>query len=116
MLLGVHSIDVEHLLDSELPIYQVSVSSWIGKSFMLSPDQPTPQPSTSQGNGEAGTSKPKEKTCHMFRPSFDYTIVSSNDLEAHEQRLKKLNEIAADLQKDEWMFTPVDKLLGNWTQ
>ena len=85
---------------------------------MLSPEQPTPQPSTSQqGNGDAGTSKAKEKTDHTFRPSFDqYALVSSNDLEAHEQRLKKLNEIASNLHKDEWMFTPVEKLLGNCPQ
>lgn len=87
---------------------------------MQSPDQPTPQPSTSQGNGEAESPKPNEKTDQTSRASFDhYTIVSSvstNNLEAHEQRLKKLNEIAADLHKDEWMFIPVEKLLGNYPQ
>jgi len=42
-------------------------------------------------------------------------VLSSSEMEAHEQRLKKIGDEARNLSKDEWMFTPVEKLLGNWT-
>ncbi len=43
-------------------------------------------------------------------------ITSAAEMEAHEERLKKLSETARNLSKDEWMFTPIEKLLGNSSQ
>ena len=43
-------------------------------------------------------------------------IVSTGQREAHERRLKRLQDEARELHKNEWMFTPVDRLLGNWVE
>lgn len=43
-------------------------------------------------------------------------IVSAAEREAHQERLRKINEVARNLHKDEWMFTPIEKLLGNSSQ
>ena len=43
-------------------------------------------------------------------------IVYSTEREAHKERVRKITEISRNLSKDEWMFKPIDKLLGNWNQ
>ena len=62
----------------------------------------------------------KEKTEHAFmKVSFDRYVSQisiTSYQEAHEQRLKRLAEEARDLHKNEWQFTPIDQLLGNWVQ
>lgn len=87
---------------------------------MLSPGQQTPP----NNAGLASRSRrekefDREKTDQTFmKVSFERYIsqvLTSSEIEAHEQRLKKITEEARNLSKDEWMFTPVEKLLGNWT-
>jgi len=62
----------------------------------------------------------KDKTDQTFmRVSFGRyvtQIVSTGQREAHERRLKRLQDEARELHKNEWMFTPVDRLLGNWVE
>ena len=92
---------------------------------MLSPGQQEIPPKVAQGTSgsrgemELGVSD-KEKTDQAFmKVSFERyisQILSSAELEAHEDRLKKINEQARNLSKDEWMYPQVEKLLGNWTQ
>lgn len=90
---------------------------------MLSPGQQEIPPKVNQGSGsrnemELGVSE-KEKTDQAFmKVSFERyisQILSSTELEAHEERLKKISEEARNLSKDEWMYPSIEKLLGNWT-
>ncbi|KAI9558070.1 hypothetical protein GHT06_014823 [Daphnia sinensis] len=94
------------------------------RTLMLSPGQQEIPPKVNQGAGnrgemEVGVSE-KEKTDQAFmKVSFERyisQILSSTELEAHEERLKKINEVARNLSKDEWMYPSVEKLLGNWNQ
>jgi hypothetical protein len=90
---------------------------------MLSPGQqegpPKVTPGANRTEMELGVSE-KEKTDQAFmKVSFERyisQILSSTELEAHEERLKKINEEARNLSKDEWMYPSVEKLLGNWSQ
>lgn len=92
------------------------------RTLMLSPGQQEIPPKVTQGAGnrgemELGVSE-KEKTDQAFmKVSFERyisQILSSTDLEAHEERLKKINGVARNLSKDEWMYPSIEKLLGNW--
>lgn len=90
---------------------------------MLSPGQQEIPPKVAQGANrtemELGVSE-MEKTDQAFmKVSFERyisQILSSTELEAHEERLKKINEEARNLSKDEWMYPSIEKLLGNWSQ
>ena len=91
---------------------------------MLSPGQQDMPPKVTQGSAshnevELGVNE-REKTDQAFmKVSFERyisQILSSTELEAHEERLKKIREEASNLSKDEWMYPSVEKLLGNWTQ
>jgi hypothetical protein len=93
------------------------------RTLMLSPGQQEIPPKVTQGANrtemELGVSE-KEKTDQAFmKVSFERyisQILSSTELEAHEERLKKINEEARNLSKDEWMYPSIEKLLGNWSQ
>lgn len=91
---------------------------------MLSPGQQEIPPKVNQCSGsrsevELGVSE-REKTDQAFmKVSFERyitQILSSTELEAHEERLKRIKEEAHNLSKDEWMFPSIEKLLGNGTQ
>ncbi|XP_046459246.1 uncharacterized protein LOC124205782 [Daphnia pulex] len=93
------------------------------RTLMLSPGQQEIPPKVAQGANrtemELGVSE-MEKTDQAFmKVSFERyisQILSSTELEAHEERLKKINEEAHNLSKDEWMYPSIEKLLGNWSQ
>ena len=68
-------------------------------------------------NNERGNNGEKTDQS-LMKVSFERymsQILSSSEIEAHEERLKKILQEANNLSKDEWMFTPINKLLGNWT-
>lgn len=90
-------------------------------SQLESPDVIAPSAGNRNSNNEINFRMgSKEKTDQTFmKVSFERyvsQIITASEQEAHEQRLKKLADEAKFLQKTEWMFSPIEKLLGNWVQ
>ena len=92
---------------------------------MLSPSQldspdlfqgPTTRASRNTNEINLGISGRDKTDNTMMQVSFNRyvsQILSATEREAHEKRLEKLAEEAKNLSKTEWMFTPIEKLLGN---
>ena len=92
------------------------------RTLMLSPGQQDTQTRVAQTAAATSTEieqavSDQEKTNQAcMKISFERyvnQIVYSTDREAHEERVKKITEVARNLSKDEWMFKPVSQLKKN---
>merc|ERR1712071_216279 len=118
-----NSFTSNYLLTNAPDFVQMNHNNLIGanlrRTLMLSPGQQETPPNNVGLASRSRREKEfdREKTDQTFmKVSFERYIsqvLTSSEIEAHEQRLKKITEEAKNLSKDEWMFTPIEKLLGN---